>query len=213
MQPDHSEILRRVAAALGPDGRGSFCYVCGAPGVSPEETPEGEIFVCAAGHRSPRAFLFDGLARYSLEGDKLIHVAAGAVIRRMAGGEQQILLFLRQKYPYLYTIPAGHVEIGHDPADEMRREVAEETGLSVETATWLWPDEALRMDDGCRRGADEHDWYVYDVTATGQVSLSDEGRIIGWYRDAEIRELAAAGLLTLPTRAILARLGVIGGLV
>ena len=207
---ERPEILEQIRLALGPDKIGRFCFICGAPGVSTEETPAGEIFVChAAGHRSARAYIFDGKATFVFENNELIHEATGAIIQRRAGREQQTLLFLRRKFPYQYTIPAGHVEIGHAPEADMRREVKEETGLTVRRAVRLWPEGKLLLADPCRRGADFHRWHVFEVEAEGQPRLSDEGRIIGWYNNAEIHDLAARELLTAPVYNIFAKLGLV----
>jgi hypothetical protein len=70
-------------------------------------------------------------------------------------------------------------------------------------------NEQLILQDPCRRGVDINRWYVFEVTAQGAPRLSNEGRIIGWYLDDEIRELAGQNLLTQPVRAILARLKVL----
>jgi 8-oxo-dGTP pyrophosphatase MutT (NUDIX family) len=90
----------------------------------------------------------------------------------------------------------------------MRREVLEETGLVVRRCARLWPGEDLLLEDPCRRGADLHVWHLFEAEAEGAPRLSEEGRIIGWYTDAEIRRLATRGLLALPVAAILRRLGV-----
>lgn len=205
---ERRKILELLQTRLGPTSVGRFCFVCGETNLTTAETPDGEIFVChPAGHRSPRAFIFDGKAVYSFEAGELIHEATGAIIRRQAGESRQTLLFLRRKFPYQYTIPAGHVEIGQDPEAEMRREVTEETGLIVRQAAPLWPAETTLFEDPCRRGADFHRWHIFEVEAEGLPRLSDEGRVIGWYSDAEIREFAHQNLLTLPVQAIFARLG------
>jgi ADP-ribose pyrophosphatase YjhB (NUDIX family) len=204
-----NNLLERIQAAIGENGIGRFCYECGAPGVHIEATPDGEIFVCEAhGHRSARAYLFDGRATYSFENGKLVHDVVGALIRRGSGEARQTLLFLRRKFPFLYTIPAGHQEVGTNATDEVWREVSEETDLTVVETALLW-DEQLVLQDPCRRGADIHRWYVFEVTTQGTPRLSNEGRIIGWYLDNEIRELAGKNLLTQPVRAILARLKVL----
>ncbi len=206
---ERREILAQIQRTLEPNGIGRFCFVCGAPNLHTEASPQGEIFVCdAQGHRSPRAFLFDGRAIYSFEDGELVHVVTGAVIGQGRGETRQTLLFLRRKFPFLYTIPAGHVEIGMDAEEEMRREIQEETGLTISTAARLW-DSEIRLEDPCRRGANFHRWHVFQVTAHGVARLSDEGRIIGWYRDDEIRALGAQDLLTRPTHSIFQRLGIL----
>ena len=206
---ERQEILNQIQAALNKNSTGRFCFVCGATEIVHEDTPAGEVFVCqAAGHRSSRAFIFDGKAIFAFEDGELVHETTGAIVRRQVGKEHQTLLFLRRKFPYQYTIPAGHVEVGQDPETEMRREVFEETGLAIHAVTQLWPEETPRFDDPCRRGANIHRWHVFEATADGQPRLSDEGRIIGWYSDDEIRELASRNLLAAPVHAIFNRLGI-----
>jgi ADP-ribose pyrophosphatase YjhB (NUDIX family) len=205
---ERHEVLARVRASLGPDGVGQYCFVCGAPGLTTETTDAGEIFVCqAAGHRSPRAFLFDGRAIETFEDGELVHDTAGALIRRGSAADRHTLLFLRRKFPLRYTVPAGHIEWDCDPETEMRREVAEETGLVVRQAVRILPGETLLLADPCRRGADLHRWHLFEVEAEGQPCLSDEGRILGWYSDDEIRAFATRGMLTAAVHAIVARLG------
>ncbi len=205
-----ADVLARLRAAVGATTVGTFCLACGSPEVRREEAAAGEVFVCTSGHRAQRAFVFDGRAAFSWDEQGLRHETAGAVLRR----GDRVLLFLRTRYPLLYTIPAGHVERGCHPADEMRREVGEETGLDVAAATRLWPDEPLVVDDPCRRGADRHRWFLYTAEPDGMPRLSDEGRIVGWYDRGEIAELARRGLLTAPTALFLSRLAVLepGGL-
>jgi len=205
---EHQEVLARVRADLGSEAVGQFCFVCGARGVVTEETTGGEIFVChAAGHRSPRAFIFDGRAIITFHAGKLVHDTAAALIRQGSGAERYTLLFLRRKFPLRYTVPAGHIEWGCEPEAEMRREVAEETGLAVRNAVRMWPAETLLLADPCRRGADLHRWHLFEVEAEGQARLSSEGRILGWYSDDEIRSIAARGMLTAAVHVIFIRLG------
>lgn len=205
-----SQVLAKIRDAIAVEGTGHYCFVCGEPGVDVSQTAEGEVFVCrAAGHRSPRAYIFDGKARFAFSGDRLIHESVGALVQQRAGLERQTLLFLRRRYPYQYTIPAGHLEVGRDPADEMARELQEETGLTVSQARQLWPDTPLLLHGPCRRGADWHHWRVFQVQTQGQPCLSDEGRIIGWYRDQEIRDLDQGDMLTAAVRVMLQRLGII----
>lgn len=205
-----AEVLAKVRATLGQGSTGRFCYVCGQPGVRLAPSAEGELFVCtSAGHRSPRAYIFDGKARFSFEEDRLVHETSGAIIQRLSGDARQTLLFLRRKYPFQYTIPAGHVEGGHEPEDEMRREVWEETGLTVREAEPVWPSEEIVLYDPCRRGADWHRWHIFRAETEGLPRLSDEGRIVGWYNDDEVQDLAASNKLTPPVRAIFKRLELI----
>ena len=52
----------------------------------------------------------------------------GALIERSDG---RILLLKSRKWAGKYIIPGGHLEVGEQPEDAVRREVREETGLDV----------------------------------------------------------------------------------
>lgn len=204
-----NDVLRRVRAALETSATGTFCFICGRPDPENIQTGTGQHFQCPAGHDSPRAYIFDGKAVHTFAGERLIHETVGALVQRPAGDERLTLLFLRRKFPFLYTIPAGHLERQRDPAAEMARELEEESGLAVDYAELLWPDDPPLLYDPCRRGADWHRWRLYRVSALGAPRLSDEGRIIGWYRAGEVQSLADQGLLTAPVHALFNRLGII----
>ncbi len=207
---DFEQLLFKVREQVQRDGTGAYCYICGETPVHPEKTPSGEFYVCEAnGHRAERLFLFDGQAVYHFAESGITHETAGAVIQRGQADQRYTLLFLRRKFPFQYTIPAGHIEIGNQPEDEARREVFEETGLRVNQIKPLWQEETLRLHDPCRRGADWHIWNVYMVEAEGMVQLSEEGRIIGWYSDDEVRELASKKLLVEPVVEIFKRLRIL----
>lgn len=198
-------VLHRIVETLPADGVGSFCIVCGDP-VRREVANRGvEVFVCANDHYEPRCYLFDGLARWAVEDDRLIHESAGVIIRR----DGKTLLFKRARYPLGWTIPAGHIEVGNDPEEEARREAAEEVGLEVVNVRPVWPGPVL-IEDSCRRGADWHRWHVFEAECpTGEVTLNEEGKGYAWETDAQIGALGAAGLLIQPVRAIFERIGIV----
>ena len=204
---NRKELIAKIREQAAKDRAGSYCYICGETPVQTEKTPSGEYYTCEAyGHRVERLFLFDGKAVCHFDDDGIVHETAGALNQRSHADQRYTLLFLRRKFPYQYTIPAGHVEIGKQPMHEMKREVFEETGLQVSMIRPLWQDETLRLHDPCRRGADWHIWHVYLAESEGIVKLSEEGRIIGWYSDDEVRDLALQGLLTEPVAEIFKRL-------
>lgn len=202
---ERSEILKQIRRRIRPGLVETFCFLCGSPGTQAIAGEAGEEFLCPAGHRHPRAFLLDGKAVTSWEREEMVHESAGAIVRR----DGQLLLFSRRKYPPGWTIPAGHVEEGRDPEEEMRREVLEETGLVVNRATRLWPGEKPLLLDACRRGADYHRWNLFDVEAEGEPRLDDEGKEWRWCDPAEVRALAARRLLISPVEQLFRRLGMV----
>ncbi len=181
--------------------KGCYCFVCGSQEVKKVVTTNGEEFVCKHQHQSPRIYLFDGRAIQHIEQGELVHETAGAVIKRKLDDNTLYLLFLRRKFPFQYTIPAGHLEYDESPIECVKREVLEETGLNTVSINPT-PGKPLRLTDPCRRGADVHYWHLFTVETTGEPRLSDEGRIIGWYTLDEIMQLKTQELLTEPVRKI-----------
>ena len=199
-------LLEDILEGLGPEKEGRYCFECGDPGVLQEKTAVSEQFRCPKGHVTPRAYLFDGLARFAVEEGKLVHETAGAVIRRHG----KVLLFRRTRFPVGFTIPAGHCELDHDVEAEMRREVKEEVGLDVVNAYPIWADDdAPLLDDQCRRGANLHRWNLFEVEAEGDVVLGEEGFEFGFFSDGEIYDLSTNRLLVPVVREIFERLDVL----
>ncbi|MGQ3892604.1 NUDIX hydrolase [Legionella sp. CNM-4043-24] len=201
-----NNALLQILLNKNPRPRGMYCIACGGE-VRVDENRDGEYFVCLdnPAHLSSRAFIFDDKTRYRISDGELVHDSAGAIISRRRQNECFILLFLRRKFPFLYTIPAGHVESGLNIDDNLKREVREETGLKILSMNPLWPTESFHLEDPCRRGADIHSWHVFDVRTSGEPRLCDEGRIIGWYHSEEIRQMISQKQLTPPSTLFLTR--------
>jgi len=124
---------------------------------------------------------------------KPLVVCAGAVIRD-AGGR---LLLVRRGHPPgagRWSLPGGRVENGESPASAAAREVAEETGLTVEVGELL-----ATVTIG--------DYLVHDFAATvtgGELRAGDDASDVRWC------SLADAALLPLTDNLLdeLRRMGV-----
>lgn len=74
---------------------------------------------------------------------------------------KELLFFERTAFPYVYSVPAGHLEAGEDPFNAANRELEEETGIKTDNLEFLF--KVPLSGDSCRRGADDHVWNVYRV--------------------------------------------------
>jgi 8-oxo-dGTP pyrophosphatase MutT (NUDIX family) len=109
---------------------------------------------------------------------------------------RQILLFKRVIYPFVYTIPAGHLGMGENPESAAIREVEEETGIILDSVR-LISEEDIAGDE-CKWGADHHRWHLYEATVDNNISfkINSEGHEGAWYDLPEALYLE----LTKPTR-------------
>ncbi|OHA64147.1 MAG: hypothetical protein A2667_02725 [Candidatus Wildermuthbacteria bacterium RIFCSPHIGHO2_01_FULL_47_27] len=110
--------------------------------------------------------------------------SAGAVIRK----GNKILLIDRSFFPLGWACPAGHVKKGEKPADGMRREIKEETGLAVVAPRLLISRKHIK--NKCVKGSAFHDWWVFECRARGKLKIAKrEGKDIGWFSPEEIKTL------------------------
>jgi ADP-ribose pyrophosphatase YjhB (NUDIX family) len=101
------------------------------------------------------------------------------------------LVLERGQEPYRgrWDLPGGFVEAGESPAETVRREVFEETGLNIETPSIIGTYTS--------RYGDEGKWTV-DVAfhcqaPHGEVNLSDESSDAAWVSIEQMPPLAFAG--------------------
>ncbi|HEY3312116.1 MAG TPA: NUDIX hydrolase [Anaerolineales bacterium] len=110
-------------------------------------------------------------------------VAVAVLVER----EGRILLVQRANEPHrgLWTLPAGFVNAGEDPAAAAARECLEETGLTVEI-TGLIEIVAGREH---ARGSDFIIFYS-GVAAPGEAQADDDAAAVGWFERSNLPELA-----------------------
>jgi ADP-ribose pyrophosphatase YjhB (NUDIX family) len=110
-------------------------------------------------------------------------VAAAVLVEQ----EGRILLVRRVNEPYrgMWTLPAGFVDAGEDPARAAERECLEETGLTV-CVTRVLDVIAGREHE---RGADFVILYQAEVNR-GQLSPNDDADAVEWFDLASLPPLA-----------------------
>lgn len=162
-----------------PDAKTQYCWQCKAPGAYKAGTDPVRYQCDACGQASERVLIYDpNMQQYFDEQDRLVHESCGVFIQRADG---KLLLFQRTKFPYLLTIPAGHLEQGEDPLEAAIRETEEEVGIRPDELTLLY--KGTIEPEPCLGGADIHHWHAYACRVEGDnhVQLDEEGSGWGWY--------------------------------
>jgi len=168
-----------------------FCMHCRAAPVEKVPQRDGTVrYHChACGDEAERFLAWDpGMEQYFNKDGELVHSGGGVIVHDRSG---RVLLFRQVKYPFLWTIPGGHMDADEDPRTTAARELYEETRL---TAPALHPVFAGEIrGDRCVGGADIHFWYAYAcqvADGTEPVIAQEEGREWGWFARNELPELS-----------------------
>lgn len=171
------------------------CIECGDLEVEITQEDGEEKYKCSEGHVNSRMIKNDGLEYYREDGE-VIHRSVGAIIKQ----ENEILLLKRRKYPYKYSIPAGHLEEDEDPDKAVSREVKEETGIGQESNIFKQVFKG-KIDDPCRRGCDIHDWnlYLLELSEKPDLTSNDEAEYLEWIDVSQLSKKE----LTEPTKKFL----------
>lgn len=184
-----SFTVRSDFPAILPTEHTDYCFSCHQTGTTVARQVDGKkMFSCSAcGKTNQRLLIYDpAMVSYFDTQQRLVHESCGVIPVRTDG---KLLLFERVKYPFLLTIPAGHLEPGEDVMVCAGREMAEEIGI---TPTELEQIFAGAIEgDSCMGGADIHFWHAYiavlDTTVTPSLT-GDEGQKWGWYSLDELTE-------------------------
>ena len=105
----------------------------------------------------------------------------------------EILLLNRQKFPYGWAVPAGHIDEHGTTEQAAVNELAEETGIHIAPSALRRVLHNIRVENTCRRmGGSFHVWTVY-TASTSQESVhanTEEARSLRWYTRPELQNLA-----------------------
>ncbi|MFB6181237.1 MAG: NUDIX hydrolase [Candidatus Nanohalobium sp.] len=171
------------------------CIECGDQEIEKIDQEGKEKYRCSKGHVNERVIDNQGLEYYRECGD-LVHRTVGVIVKH----RDEILLLKRRKYPYSYTIPAGHLEQEEDPDKAVKRELKEETGVEAGGEEFNQVFRG-RIEDPCRRGCDIHDWnlYIYRPEQKPSTKTNDEAEKTEWVQTEDISRKE----LTRPTEKFL----------
>jgi 8-oxo-dGTP pyrophosphatase MutT (NUDIX family) len=114
-----------------------------------------------------------------------MHSVIGAIIKQ----NHKILMVNRKNVPLGWACPAGHIDDDETPIVALKREVQEETGLTVIKFKLL--DQGLIEWNVCSRGVKGHYFKIYEITGyKGIVKLDkSEHLAISWKSLEEIKRL------------------------
>lgn len=115
-------------------------------------------------------------------------LAVSAVIIR--GGEFLLVRRARPPMQGLFTLPGGGVESGESLVEAVRREVREETGLTIEPGALAGTREVIARDDA---GRVERHFVILAFAArwiAGEPRLNEELAEARWVRPAALRDLS-----------------------
>ncbi len=106
----------------------------------------------------------------------------GAIIFNREG---RILLCRSKKWGDTYVFPGGHIELGETMEDALRREVKEETGLSIYDIRLISLQEAVFSNTFIEK---KHFIFIDFLcrTSTSEVVLNDEAEEYEWVQPGDI---------------------------
>jgi 8-oxo-dGTP pyrophosphatase MutT (NUDIX family) len=162
-----------------PTDKTQYCWHCHSPGAEKQGTNPVSYYCAACGQNAERVLIHDPHMQAHFDAqERLVHESCGVFLFRRDG---KVLLFKRTKFPFLLTIPAGHLEDNEDPLSCARRETQEEVGIAVDALAHLY--EGNIIGDSCLGGADIHHWNAYGAVVADNVAvkLDSEGESWQWY--------------------------------
>lgn len=176
---DFPEILPKIKTF--------YCWTCRSTDVFKETAADGVVnYICKdCGESTPRVLIYDSNMQQHFDGqDRLVHESCGIFL---VNKNRKVLLFKRLKYPYLLTIPAGHLEVGESPSGCAIRETFEEVGVVVNNLELVFCGDI--EGDSCLGGADIHHWnaYITRIDDDFKVKLDEEGCGWGWYDTSDLK--------------------------
>jgi 8-oxo-dGTP pyrophosphatase MutT (NUDIX family) len=185
-----------IPKTISLDRNGQYCLACLSTDVERVFQNNLTYYHCSAcGKTQERSLVIDDNVTWWVDQDGLYwHESVGVIV---TVGDT-LLTLLRQIYPFAYAIPAGHLDKGEQPEAAARRELEEETGITVSSLEIMKRNFEI-PGDSCRRGSDHHRWHLYRarLSAYPTMRLSDEASEVRWIT---LLELGGEPSLTYPLK-------------
>ncbi len=167
-----------------------YCVDCHQEGGIATKTVPGNVPLvhCSfCGKDNERAIIIDPALHWWLdEKGQYWHKSVGIMIVNKEG---KVLVIERAKFPPGYSLPAGHIDNGENPATAVKREAYEEVGLTIHKPQLVL--ETAIHGDSCRRGCDDHMWQLFvaamPVSQTVQYE-ENEARAAVWMNVDELKK-------------------------
>lgn len=175
-----------------PASKTFFCSLCGANDIHKVMRADGTAthHCNSCGGDADRFLGWNpSMSQFFNDAGELVHESVGVIVQNQ---QREILLFKRVKYPFLWTIPAGHRDAGEDPRFAAARELKEETTIATieDELEELFVGEI--RGDSCIGGVDIHFWYAYLYHMNGTVTpviQKEEGAQWGWFALDDLPEV------------------------
>lgn len=162
-----------------------ICFSCKNSKVAEIVKDNKKAYYCPACKKINTRFIDQSREIFSeetKEGTK--HITVSAIVEKNG----KILLIKRRVWPYLYDLPAGHLNKGETPEQGIKRELLEETGLICKKSELIYHKE--HKDDPCRHGAEIHEWYLFKVRVVNFETFNNsEGQSLEWFSKKEALKL------------------------
>jgi len=180
----------KIPDSIPLDKEGQYCIKCFSGPIKRVFKGGLTYYHCAAcGETSERSLVIDnGIIWHIDEQGIYWHESVGTLL---INEQNKVLCILRKIYPFAYSIPAGHLDVGENPAAAAaRRELKEETGITHVQNFGLVKVFDI-PGDSCRRGSDDHRWHLYrgKISGDATLSLSDEASSANWFSIEELKKL------------------------
>ncbi|HBA36362.1 TPA: NUDIX domain-containing protein [Candidatus Falkowbacteria bacterium] len=165
----------QIPANISLKQEGQYCIHCFSQKVEKTDRDGLTYYHChSCGQIAERSLVIDNSIVWWIDKktNEYWHESVGIFVFNF---ENKALFFERTIYPFAFTIPAGHLDVGEIADVAVKRELKEETKIESDNVKLFSTEDV--SGDKCRRGADHHKWHLYvaQIENIGNIKINDEG--------------------------------------